>query len=184
MGSTRALNSNAPPEERAIQIVKLRERTQLENRMLCEATNEFPMGEFIAAVLTVEADGVEIDSQFVRWNSTVFPGPGSGTLTADKLEVRADGQDFAIVTVTATQIGALGGGPAVGAYVELTNGVGVVLNESLDLEPLQGFDGFRTNAAGEWKARVRSSTPGFLVLTVKVDGRALILPSSRLIIFQ
>lgn len=145
---------------------------------------EFPQGEFFAGVVTIEADGVEIGSQFYRWNSTVFPGPGSGSLTADKATVQANGQDFALITVTASRIGALGGGPVVGGYVELTNSIGVVLNKTLNIEPLPGYDGFRTNSAGIWQARIRSSTPGFLFLSLKVDGRSMIIPSARLITFQ
>lgn len=145
---------------------------------------QFPQGEFVPGVLTIEADGVEIGSRFFRWNSTAFPGPMSAELLADKAVVQANGQDSAVITVTAKKIGALGGGPVVNGYVELTNSIGVVLNETLNIEPLPGYDGFRTNSAGMWQARIRSTTPGFLFLSLKVDGRSMILSSSRLITFQ
>lgn len=137
-----------------------------------ESTN----GTFVPNVVEVVADGVGIDQRSQTWNSTVHPNLGG--LNTSKRFVTANGQDFAVIMVDAEKLSQAGGGPVAHAYVEIVTARGDVLNHVLDITPEPGFDGFRTNAQGEWRGRISSTTTGDVFFGVKVDGRALILDTS------
>ncbi|MDX1660636.1 MAG: hypothetical protein R3326_02500 [Gemmatimonadota bacterium] len=138
-------------------------------------------GTFVPDVIEIFADGVKIDQRALTWNSPVHPNRGD--FSPNKQFVNADGQDFAVLIVNAEQLPQVGGGPAANAFVEIVDSRGNVLNQALDLTPESGFEGFRTNAQGQWRGRLRSDTAGAVFFAVKVDGRGLILPV-RSVIFQ
>lgn len=138
-------------------------------------------GTFVPAVIEIVADGVKFDQRSLIWNSTVHPNLGD--FTPDRTFADADGQDFAVLIVQAEQLGQLGGGPVQNGFVEIVDALGNVLNLELDLTPAPGFDGFRTNAQGEWRGQLRSTEPGAFFFQVRVDGRGLIIPP-RSVIFQ
>lgn len=128
---------------------------------------------FHPATIRITADGVQIDQREVTFNSTV--NPNGGGLVAAPQFVIADGQSSALIIVNIQELAVFGGGPAAGVFIELINSLNVSLNYTIDVRPEPGFTGFRTNAQGEWRGRLRSATPAELFLFAKGDGRALIL---------
>jgi hypothetical protein len=127
----------------------------------------------------VIADGIQIDQRDITFNSVANPTGASITAAPQFVPV---GQT-ATITVRVRELPNFGGDPAVGAFVEITNAFNVSLNYTLDIRPGPGFNGFRTNAQGEWSGTIRSNTPLQLSLEAKADGRALTHPP-RLVIFQ
>lgn len=141
-----------------------------------------PQAGFEPATIQVLADGVEIDRHHFTFNSTVFPGGGG--LTVNGTFFAADGEDAAILTVTAEKMPRFGGGPARNVLVEITNILGEVVHESLGITPLPGFDGFRTNEQGVWRGRFTSTQADQFSFEVRVDGRALNLSAPVNVFFQ
>lgn len=130
-----------------------------------------PMAHFVPSTIIVLADGVQIDQRQLTFNSTVNSSAGEFTVT-DQF-VTANGQDSTVLVVRAREIRSLGGDPVANKFVELTNVLDELLNYELDIVPEPGFTGFRTNASGEWRGRLRSNQSQILSLEAKVDGRAL-----------
>lgn len=138
-------------------------------------------GRFLPSTIQIFADGVPVDQRAVSFNSTV--DPANTQLTTSKQFVTANGQDSAVLIVTAQNVSMFGDGPAKNAYVEIIDNLGHTLNEDLAITPEPGYNGFRTDASGEWRGRIRSSTAKTVFLKVRVDGRsATIFPRS--IIFR
>jgi hypothetical protein len=136
---------------------------------------------FYPATIRVVADGVAIDQREITFNSVVNSF-GAG-MTAAPQFVTADGQSSALIVVNVNEHPMFGGQPAVGVFVEITNAFNESQNYILDIRPEPGFTGFRTNANGEWRGRLRSGTPRELFLFAKADGRALTL-NPRSVIFR
>ncbi len=138
-----------------------------DGRLSSEGTN----GTFTPFQVVVVADGVEVGRDAVIFNS--ISASEGGSISAAPLLVDADGQDSATVTVTASKIQSLGGGPAENVYVEIVDVPGNVLNHVLDFRPLPGYEGFRTDAQGVWKGELRSTEEMNVFMAVKIDGRAV-----------
>jgi len=136
---------------------------------------------FYPSTIRVVADGVAIDQRDITFNSVVWPNGAQFVITPQFLA--ADGQASALVVLKINELPASGGGPAAGVFVELANSFNESLNYVLNLQPEPGFNGFRTNAEGEWRGRLRSATPADLFFFAKSDGRALII-DARSVFFR
>jgi hypothetical protein len=136
---------------------------------------------FHPSTIRVVADGVAIDQRDITFTSVV--NPNAGNLLISPQFVPADGQSSALIVVNARELAIFGANPAAGVFVELTNAFNESLNYELNIQPEPGFDGFRTNAQGEWRGRLRSATPVTMFFFAKSDGRALII-NARSVIFR
>lgn len=124
------------------------------------------------AAIRIHADGVLVDQRNLDFVSVVNP-TGAGLTIAPQF-VPAGGQG-AEIEVRVRELPSFGADPVTGVFVEITDASHTALNYTLDIQPLPGFNGFRTNAQGVWRGRIRSSQPATFFFEAKADGRALIV---------
>lgn len=141
----------------------------LENGKLRGANADDPdFGQFHPFEVAVVADGVDVGTREIVFGSPV--DLGESVLTTNGGTAKANGEDYATLVVIAERLDRIGGGRAEGALVELIE-KGVLVNDVYDIQPAPGFTGFRTNANGEWRGRIRSTEEGEKFFQLRLDGR-------------